>query len=83
MTLPRNKHTSIPPLWAKLFADLKISENENEETEWKKRQQKAEAGKDGTVGRHQAKFIATRKAQIEKLKDPLLDTANCCYQLSK
>src|ERR1700722_5437343 len=27
MTLPRNKHASLPPLWAKLFADSKISEN--------------------------------------------------------
>ena len=43
---------------------------EDEATEQKRRQRKAEAGKDRTMGQHQAKFIAARDAQIQKLKDP-------------
>ena len=38
--------------------------------EQKRRQRKAEAGKDRTMGQHQAKFIAARDAQIQKLEDP-------------
>src|ERR1700722_195155 len=67
MTLPRNERVSLPPLGAKLFAESKISENQRT----KRRSRRGiNEGKDGTMGQHQAKFIAARDAQIQKLKDP-------------
>src|ERR1700722_7726678 len=81
MTLPRNKHASLPPLWAKLFADSKISENRRtKRRSGRSVNEKLKLGR-GTLGRHQAKFIAARDAQIQKLKDGEFIVRHCKLML--